>query len=372
MSALHLIFPRDERDQQLRLKRFFLGMGAYVMNMGFVLACWWLGYFSSQTVTTYVLIVLAINVLFFSLLRSGWNKRFKDPSLTFAQMALATLTGIYLMYFAKDFRTTFLMLGVAMFVFGMFRFKTRDFAFLAAFNLVAYGGLIMLLAVHRPEELNLEVEIVQWMALFVTLAQFTFLAGYIGNLRSKVREKKQELEKRNQDLETALRQISDMAIRDELTGVYNRRYIMERIGEETQRCIRNGSVFTVCLIDIDLFKRINDTYGHLAGDLVLQSVAEAASGALRQTDFFGRFGGEEFIMVLTDTTAEGARITAERVRQKVEQLTFPDISPELRVTVSIGIAEHVRRTEPLATFKSADDALYEAKENGRNRCVVGD
>jgi diguanylate cyclase (GGDEF)-like protein len=121
------------------------------------------------------------------------------------------------------------------------------------------------------------------------------------------------------------------------------------------------------MVDIDLFKRINDTYGHLTGDAVLRDVAHAASKALRQLDFFGRYGGEEFVMVLTDTPLEGAMVTAERVRSRIEQLEFPGIAPGLRVTVSIGVAEHVRRADSAVTLRRADEALYRAKEGGRNR-----
>ena len=145
---------------------------------------------------------------------------------------------------------------------------------------------------------------------------------------------------------------------------------MERISEETLRCVRSGSVFCICMIDIDFFKKVNDTYGHLVGDEILRAVASTASSALRQTDCFGRFGGEEFLMLLTDTPLEGAMTTAERVRHSIESLCFPEIDQRLRVTVSIGVAEHIRKTEPNATIKLADEALYRAKENGRNQCLA--
>lgn len=364
------LFPSNDREQELRLKRFLIATGAYAMNMCFVLVCWAMGYFTAGEVTGYVLLVLAINVGIYLAIRTDFNKRFADPSLTFVQLALASLSGLYLMYFGDAVRSTFLLLGVAAFVFGMLRFKTRGFIYLSGFILGGYAILIALLVQFRPGDITLRVDILQWMALLVTMAQFTYLAGFIGNLRRKVRDNNIELEKRNGELGAALKQISDMAIRDELTGVYNRRYLMERIAEETQRCIRNGSVFCICIIDIDFFKQINDTYGHLAGDEVLRTVARTASGALRQTDFFGRFGGEEFVMVLTDTLAEGAMTSSERVRKSIENLAFPEISAGLKVSISIGIAEHARRGDPEATFKRADDALYQAKESGRNRCMA--
>ena len=192
----------------------------------------------------------------------------------------------------------------------------------------------------------------------------------MGELRRKVSDKNQELARQNGELQTAMQRISDMAIRDELTGVYNRRYLMERITEEANRCSRSGAAFCLCMIDIDFFKKINDSCGHLGGDEVLRRVARTASQTLRQADFFGRYGGEEFVMLLTDTALEGAMITAERVRTQIESLAFGEIDPALRVTISIGVAEHARRGDTAATLQRADEALYRAKHAGRNQCVA--
>ncbi len=357
-------------EQRVRLRRFFVGIAAHVMNLAFVLFCWALGFLPTATVTVYAGVVVAFNLMVYSLLRSGANLRFKDPSLTFFQIAVPAMLGLYIMYFAGLARGAFLLLGLAMFSFGMFRFKARQFLQLAAFILAVYALQVGLLLYFHADEVKFKLELLLWVAFAMSLGQFSFLAAMIGSLRHKVEDKNQALAKQNGELEIALQRISDMAIRDELTGVYNRRYLMERINEEAQRCQRNGGAFCICMVDIDFFKQVNDTYGHLPGDEVLRNVATAASKALRQLDFFGRYGGEEFIMVLTDTALEGAMVTAERVRQRVEQLQFAAIDPELRITVSIGVAEHVRRADSAATLKSADEALYRAKEGGRNRCVA--
>lgn len=357
-------------EQSVRLRRFFVGIAAHVMNQAFVLLCWVSGFLPTDSVLVYLALVVGFNLTIYGMLRSGVNLRFKDPSLTFLQIAVPALMGLYIMYFAGLARGAFLLLGLAMFSFGMFRFKARGFVQLAVFILTVYALQIGLLLHFHGEGANLKLELLLWVAFAMALAQFSFLAAMVGSLRHKVREKNQALAKQNAELEVALQRISDMAIRDELTGVYNRRYLMERITEETHRCLRSGSAFCICMVDIDFFKRVNDVYGHLPGDEVLRGVAAAASKALRQLDFFGRFGGEEFIMVLTDTALEGAMVTAERVRQRVEQLQFASIDPALRITVSIGVAEHVRRADSAATLQRADDALYAAKGAGRNRSVA--
>lgn len=362
--------PPNAQDQRVRLRRFLVGIAAHVANLAFLLLCWAFGFLSAASVTVYAVVAVVFNLGIYGMLRSGLNLRFKDPSLTFLQIAVPAMMGLYIMYFAGQARGAFLLLGLAMFSFGMFRFKARQFLQLGAFMLTVYAVQIGLLLYFRGDAVNLKLEVLLWVVFASALGQFGFLAGMIGDLRHKVAEKNQALAQQNSDLEIALQRISDMAVRDELTGVYNRRYLMERIAEEAHRCQRNGSAFCICMVDIDFFKQVNDVYGHLPGDEVLRSVAVAASKALRQLDFFGRYGGEEFIMVLTDTALEGALVTAERVRQRVAQLQFPAIDPDLRITVSIGVAEHVRRADSATTLKRADAALYRAKEEGRNRCVA--
>ncbi|WP_426107584.1 GGDEF domain-containing protein [Massilia sp. TSP1-1-2] len=210
----------------------------------------------------------------------------------------------------------------------------------------------------------------QWFSLTATFLQFSGLGGFIANLRKKVKKNFNELALRNGELVKALQRIKDLAMRDELTGVFNRRFLMEAIRNEKLRCDRTGIVFTLCIVDVDHFKQVNDQHGHLAGDQVLQQIARTASDALRQTDIFGRYGGEEFAMVLTGTTSEGAIITAERVRRHIEEIDFTSISPGFKVTVSIGIADSLGGEDPALTFKRADEALSAAKEGGRNRCLV--
>jgi diguanylate cyclase (GGDEF)-like protein len=169
-------------------------------------------------------------------------------------------------------------------------------------------------------------------------------------------------------LEQALKIINELAIRDELTGSHNRRHLIRLIENEKERTARLGSLFCLCLLDIDHFKRINDTYGHLAGDTVLREFAATVQRQIRDSDSFGRYGGEEFLLMLPETSIDEAHALAERVRANIARLGFPDL-PDLAVTVSIGIAQF-RTDEPISqTVARADEALYQAKSSGRNRVV---
>src|SRR5206468_12165123 len=131
-----------------------------------------------------------------------------------------------------------------------------------------------------------------------------------------------------------LKIINELAIRDELAGSHNRRHLIRLLENEKGRTARLGGMFCLCLLDIDHFKRINDTYGHQAGDTVLREFAATVQRQIRESDSFGRYGGEEFLLMLPETSIDEARMLAERVRANIASLRFPDL-PALAVTVSI-------------------------------------
>jgi diguanylate cyclase (GGDEF)-like protein len=357
-------------QQALRMRRMVMGGVSYLFTLSMVAVCCWLGYFGLPVLRNYFVTVVLLNAAFYLAIRSNVNLRFADPSMTLVQICVSILPGLYVVYHAQQARGVLLLLCISAAMYGLFQFRTRDFIIVTALLVGGYGLLILYMYDHRVGNINLQIELLRLCALLATFIQFSVLGGYIGSLRNKVKEKNKELAARNDDLEHALRRIEELAMRDELTGVFNRRYLMETIKNEKHRCERSGAVFSICILDVDHFKQVNDSYGHLVGDEVLQAIATAATGALRQTDYFGRYGGEEFALVLTATTVEGAFITAERVRTRIEALRFPSVSAELAVTVSIGIADSRFNEETALTFKRADDALYKAKQNGRNRCII--
>jgi diguanylate cyclase (GGDEF)-like protein/PAS domain S-box-containing protein len=169
-------------------------------------------------------------------------------------------------------------------------------------------------------------------------------------------------------------QLRELATRDFLTGAANRRHFVEVAQRERERSRRSGAALSLCMLDADHFKNVNDHYGHVAGDQVLTAIAQAATSALRISDVLGRLGGEEFAVLLPDTDLTGAMTVAERVRAAVEAARVPGGEPneqgeraDIRVTVSLGVAE-LRGDEPFESLlKRADRALYAAKDLGRNR-----
>jgi diguanylate cyclase (GGDEF)-like protein len=156
---------------------------------------------------------------------------------------------------------------------------------------------------------------------------------------------------------------------DPLTGLLNRRYFNEQTQKEVARSRRHGLRFSVLMIDIDHFKRINDTHGHPVGDLAIKTLADICNRALRPQDILARYGGEEFVLTLPHTDPEGAVVVAERIRQTVEQTELAAEAGPVRFTVSIGISTYTKDAPLEQIVGRADEALYQAKQTGRNRVV---
>ena len=163
--------------------------------------------------------------------------------------------------------------------------------------------------------------------------------------------------------------IERLACIDELTGVLNRRYIMRALNDETARVRRSKEPCSVAIIDLDFFKRINDRFGHPAGDEVLRSFAIAVTANVREVDQLGRYGGEEFLLVLPHVSNDHAAATVNRLRNIVANLEWTGISDSLVVTMSAGLTQIRTDEAPDVTLARADAALYRAKDAGRN-CVI--
>lgn len=171
------------------------------------------------------------------------------------------------------------------------------------------------------------------------------------------------------DLKRSNELLLELSNTDHLTGLFNRRYLMEALDKEVQRSVRKGGNLSLIILDIDHFKQVNDTYGHLQGDIVLQKIAVLLQKELRNYDVAARYGGEEFIAVLPDATLKEAVFVADRVRMAVQAAKFSGALSKLSLTISLGVALF---GAPACTtvdgfINVADDALYRAKSLGRNR-----
>jgi len=185
------------------------------------------------------------------------------------------------------------------------------------------------------------------------------------------------LQRENLDLTVRNRRLSEVSSRDTLTGLYNRWYVIEKIDSELNRALRHGSPMSLLMLDIDHFKRINDTWGHPAGDEVLRSVGKLLRESCRIYDVPGRYGGEEFCIVLPETKPGNTTVVAERIRKRLETTTLACGESSVAVTASIGIAGmddegDGEALSPAGLIDRADRALYSAKSRGRNRIEMWD
>ncbi len=161
------------------------------------------------------------------------------------------------------------------------------------------------------------------------------------------------------------------ALRDPLTKAFNKKYFIDQLRTEFSYARRHDTPLSLVIFDLDHFKRINDTYGHVAGDHVLIDIADQVHGILRAEDVFARYGGEEFVIILRGIPLNDAGVLAERIRALVEQHAFMSGEQRLPVSVSVGVAAYDAKLEdPLALVEAADSALYAAKEAGRNRVLL--
>lgn len=196
------------------------------------------------------------------------------------------------------------------------------------------------------------------------------LRHYKANLEAMVKE-------RTDELEQAIQEIEAMSVKDALTGCFNRGYLMEKLPAEIKRARRYRHPLAVVMVDIDHFKAINDTHGHVCGDQVLTAFVRVMQENLRQNvDWLARYGGEEFILILPDTDMKGAEITAERTRKAIQKADFSCDTRALTLTASFGISAYEPEgygdaVEAQTLINSSDTYLYQAKEAGRNRVISG-
>lgn len=347
-------------QQRLRVWRTAMSVLAYAMWAAILLLANLRGWvvLSWPQVVLFLVGVLVTNLVFFLLILSGWNLRLRDPSMTLGQIVAAVLWALLILAVSPEIRGILLLLFFTIFFFGVFRLTVRQFLAVAALAIVGYA-LILYREFPGLSREALEMELLQLVVMSTVLVWLSFMGGHVAGLRAALRK--------------ALNERDSAARRDDLTGAGNRGQLTEVLDRELARARERGIPFSLCLLDLDHFKRINDDHGHLAGDAVLEEFSRRIGQSLRgltEEDVLNnlaRFGGEEFVVVLPDTDLEGARCCAERLQDALSADVFPVRGESLRITMSVGIATWHPDEHWEQTLARADRALYRAKDAGRNR-----
>jgi two-component system, sensor histidine kinase LadS len=262
----------------------------------------------------------------------------------------------------KGARLFFLVSGI--FITGVFLsglvflgWIERSFLSFYAMQITSLFEIVLLgyLLIENISQLNIEKE-------QATLKAQTYLENMNQNLEQEVASRTRELNKKNQML-------MELSLLDSMSGLLNHNASLDQIKVLTNSAIRYGRVFAVIMIDIDHFKSINDRYGHPSGDLVIQQLASLLKSSIRASDICGRYGGEEFILLLPETDKSGAVELAEQIRLSIMQIQISEIENH-QITASFGVAVFDHENQQADMISKADQALYEAKRNGRNQVVA--
>ena len=291
------------------------------------------------------------------------NDRFKDHYFVLPQ-SITSLTIIFaFMYFAPEVGIVFLCAVFLTFTFGSLRSTPRQTAI--GWTLTFLGLAALFLLTDKPFELphgNYAERLGSLLEISLVLARGMVLGLFSAGLR-------ESLYKRGIQLKEANKRIEELADLDELTGSFNRRSIMRMLDDEISRALRSKQPCCVALIDLDWFKRINDRFGHPTGDEVLRTFAITVFANIRSIDRFGRYGGEEFLLILPETEEGSAERTLNRLRVIVADLDWSAISSGMSVTISAGVTKLLPDDAPDSILARADAALYRAKDLGRNKVV---
>ena len=303
-----------------------------------------------------------LSVAFYLLLsETGVTERFKDHYFVAPQLFISVGIMLAFTYIVPEVGVMFLCTLFLIFNFGSLRSTPWQSAVLWTATTAGLAALFLLTdkPIGLPHGNPLE-RLAATLMFALTIGRCMFLGLFSSSMRYSLYQSGQKLKE-------AYRRIEELAELDELTGAFNRRCIMRGLEEEISRGQRTGSPCSIALIDLDFFKRINDAFGHPTGDEVLRTFAITMFANIRTIDRFGRYGGEEFLLILPDTTERNAAHMLDRLRSIVAELDWSAFSPGMQVTISAGLAT-LRQNETSDNFLArADRALYASKARGRNR-----
>ncbi|HEY0218984.1 MAG TPA: GGDEF domain-containing protein [Afipia sp.] len=325
-------------------------------------------YAGTTSVTTGPLYLTAslLIVAFFALLSdAGVNDRFKDHYLVVQQMAASIALMLGFTYIAPEVGSVFLCSLFVVFAFGSLRSTPTQNVI--SWTLMTFGLSYLFLLTDKPIGMP-HGNLIERFATLMMLVAAIGRCMFVGMFSSALRE---SFYNQGMRLREAYERIEELAELDELTGAHNRRSIMKALDEEIDRAARGRTSCSIALIDLDWFKKINDRFGHPTGDEALRTFAITIFANIRGIDKFGRYGGEEFLLILPETADAAAERLLDRLRMIVADLDWSTISPGMIVTLSAGVVTMRSNETADSILARADIALYQAKDRGRNRIERG-
>lgn len=357
--------PQVLARRRLNRRQMLIAMGASYLVDAVLLALYaHAGATTFATPIIYGMCGVTSTLVFLVLSETGFNDRFADHYLTVAQGFCSSTIMLGSIYFAPEVGFAFCL--IFFLVFGFATLRTTAWQAALLWTYATFGLAAAILLADRP----IGLPTASWLERTATLLFLITSLGRCVSMGLFAIAMREALYKRGKELKAAYERIEELAQLDELTGALNRRFVMKELDDELLRGVRSGRPCSVALIDLDWFKQINDTFGHPAGDEALRTFAITIFANIRGIDKFGRYGGEEFLLVMPDTQQEVANRTLDRLREIIAGLDWAAISPNMTVSMSAGVTS-VRVNDTTDTvLHRADRALYHAKERGRNRVQV--
>lgn len=353
------------KAMRIRTTQFLLASLLMLACVGVLYFMQAIGVEGMGDVDTWAVFSCAGLVVIYVLIRSGFSLRAADPSLAFWQMLYAIACNAAAFIIAGHGRGVALPILSVILMFGMFGLSMRQVMTVAVYGLVLFGAAVGYVLQHLSTDEPVGLFVAYVFMVFVVLSATTFLTWRLQQMSAYMRKQKN-------DLALAFDKIQQIATRDELTGTANRRFMMEKMREESLRADRSAMPLLFAILDIDHFKHVNDRYGHQAGDVALKAFASLVQSAIRANDILARWGGEEFVILFPETDISVGFICLERIRTQVAKAEIAAGDSFLKLTVSMGVTAYCRGEAIEKALARADAALYNAKAQGRNRIVCAD
>ena len=361
--SLATLLLGNEPKQRLRLVQcgtaMLLVLGS-VLNMQYLV---WAGLAPAVPTAWWTLVLVGGFTVFFAVIRSGRNLRFAEPSLTVPQMVFAIVCGAVAYAIAGRGRGGAFPILMVIFMFSMYSLSPITVLRTSFFAVAVFGITMALMAYRKPAVYEPAVEWGHFIMIGIMVPAIAVLAGQLSRLRDRLRRQKK-------DIAIALARIQELATRDELTGLINRRHMLELMEQERQRGVRSGQSFCIAVIDIDDFREINDKHVHPFADQLLRRFANEALNVIRISDLLCRWDGKEFLLMLSNTRASLGRVSVERLRERIKTLPMEVQGAALHMSFSAGVTEHRAGETVAETVQRAEHALLNAKTGGHNRVVL--
>lgn len=297
-------------------------------------------------------------ISFFVTFKAKLNIHFREQRLKLPIIVVAFCFMLLIFYLDPATQIIFTPFAFIAIAYAMYRIRTNTLSIVVACTLLGFGIIIFLHYRQWQNPALLKLEVMHFLVLLLSLPLFIFQINKVQHLNRILRKASRKI-----------KYIQADAKRDVLIDCFNRRYMVAALEEQKQLADENSTPLCLAVVDLDHFKKINDELGHLGGDEVLRIFSRIAQENVRSEDIFGRYGGEEFLLIFPTTSLLPALNTSERIRGEVEHFPW-DEALEHGVSVSIGVTQYIPGESVLELFSRADTAMYLAKQGGRNQVVV--